>query len=413
MTMIHIPQLIEHKRDGGELSAEEIRHVIRGFTNGTIPDYQMSALSMAIFYSGMSEAETSVLTAAMRDSGSVFVWPSGTPPKVDKHSTGGVGDKISLVLAPLLACGDVWVPMVSGRGLGITGGTLDKLESIPGFNVHLRFQQGLKQLEKHHAFLAGQTDDFCPADKKLYALRDVTGTVPSMHLIIASIMSKKLAESLDRLVLDVKFGAGAFMKSRESAEQLAKGLQAAGNGNGIATSYVLSPMDEPIGRAVGNWLEVREAVDVLRGEGPRDVRELVLDLAEYVDDCPRKELVRRLDSGRAYEKFLDIVGAQSGEVSALEKPHGPHSASVKLPLPAPQSGELLRFDAGIVGAVVVRLGGGRQASSDEIDFSVGLDRIVKVGEKVAKGDPLCIVHAPDDSAADGALRELSKAIQIG
>ncbi|HEX8678693.1 MAG TPA: thymidine phosphorylase, partial [Chthoniobacterales bacterium] len=225
---MHIPTLIEKKRDGAELTADEIRSLVDGFTRGEIPDYQMSAWAMAVFFRGMSARETTDLTMAMMKSGRVLEYPPGSPPKVDKHSTGGVGDKVSLVLAPLLACDEVWVPMISGRGLGITGGTLDKLESIPGFNVNLDEQRALKQLERIGVFMIGQTADICPADKKLYALRDVSGTVPSQPLIVASIMSKKLAENLDRLVLDVKFGRGAFMKTRAEAEQLARSMTEVG-----------------------------------------------------------------------------------------------------------------------------------------------------------------------------------------
>src|SRR2546421_477421 len=221
---MHIPSLIEKKRDGGELTAAEIEELIADFTQGLIPDYQLSAWAMAVFFRGMTAAETQHLTDAMMRSGRVLKYPQNSPPKIDKHSTGGVGDKVSLVLAPLLACDDVWVPMISGRGLGITGGTLDKLESIPGFNINLDEKRALQQLDQIGVFIIGQTEDICPADKKLYALRDVTGTVPSQPLIVASIMSKKLAENLDRLVLDVKFGSGAFMKTREKAQQLSEAM---------------------------------------------------------------------------------------------------------------------------------------------------------------------------------------------
>src|SRR6202030_2678820 len=276
---IHVPSLIEKKRDGHELSANEIEFLIEPFTHDQIPDYQMSAWAMAVFFRGMTSVETQHLTDAMMNSGRVFKYPKGSPPKIDKHSTGGVGDKVSLVLAPLLACDGVWVPMISGRGLGITGGTLDKLESIPGFNVHLDEKRALKQLDRIGLFMIGQTEDICTADKKLYALRDVTGTVPSQPLIVASVMSKKLAENLDRLVLDVKFGSGAFMKTREEAEQLAKAMTSVGNLMGVKVTHLLSPMDEPLGRTVGNALEVTECVEVLQGGGPPDLIKLIVDLA--------------------------------------------------------------------------------------------------------------------------------------
>src|ERR1041384_8147618 len=264
---MHIQTLIERKRDGEELSPDEISALIDGFTRGEIPDYQMSAWAMAVLFRGMTAKETRALTNAMMKTGRVLKYPKGAPPKIDKHSTGGIGDKVSLVLAPLLACDEVWVPMISGRGLGITGGTLDKLESIPGFNVNLDEKRALKQLEKIGVFMIGQTEDICPADKKLYALRDVTGTVPSQPLIVASIMSKKLAENLDRLVLDVKFGSGAFMKTKEDAQKLAESMQKVGESMKVKTSYLLNPMDEPLGRNVGNALEVAEGVEVFKGGG--------------------------------------------------------------------------------------------------------------------------------------------------
>src|SRR5207249_9696960 len=268
---MHFPSRIEKKRDGQSLTTKEINNLVEDFVVGDLPDYQMSALAMAVFFRGMTSTETHHLTEAMMQSGRVLRYPEGSPPKIDKHSTGGVGDKVSLVLAPLLACDEVWVPMISDRGLGITGGTLDKLESIPGFNVNLDEKRALKQLEKIGVFMIGQTEDICPADKKLYALRDVTGTVPSQPLIVASIMSKKLAESLDRLVLDVKFGSGAFMKTRAEAEELAQGLTSIGQQMGVNVSHLISPMDEPLGCAVGNALELQEAVQTLQGNGPADL----------------------------------------------------------------------------------------------------------------------------------------------
>src|SRR3954447_16877665 len=296
---MHIPTLIEKKREGGELSADEINFLVTGFTAGEIPEYQMSAWAMAVFFRGMTADETQHLTHAMMESGSVFEYPPGCPPMIDKHSTGGVGDKVSLVLAPLLACDEAWVPMISGRGLGITGGTLDKLESIPGFNIHLDEARALKQLEGIGLFMIGQTEDICPADKKLYALRDVTGTVPSQALIVASIMSKKLAENLDRLVLNVKFGRGAFMKTRTEAEQLARAMTDVGELMGVQMSHLLSPMDEPLGRAVGNALEVVECVEILQGGGPQDLIPLILDLAAKVSSVSREQLAARLKNGSA------------------------------------------------------------------------------------------------------------------
>lgn len=409
---MHVPHLIERKRDGQALTGEEVSAVIEGFSTGKVPDYQMSALAMAIFFRGMSEAETSALTASMRDSGRVFQWPDGSPPKIDKHSTGGIGDKVSLVLAPLLACENFWIPMVSGRGLGITGGTLDKLESIPGFNVRLSESEALAQIERIGVFMAGQTDDFCPADRKLYALRDVTGTVPSQPLIIASIMSKKLAESLDRLVLDVKFGSGAFMKTREDAEQLAAGLVGAGTGNGVKTRAVLTPMDEPLGRTVGNALEVAESVRTLRNEGPEDLVALTLDLCAAVTELPRETFSRHLSSGAAWEKFVQLVEAQGGNPRVLEDPATFHPAPETAAVEAHCSGTVRQVDAHSIGLASVRLGAGRTLATDEIDHAVGFSGICKTGQHVEKGEPLLVIHARTRQSLEEARKAVRSAVVI-
>src|SRR5437868_10377354 len=382
---MHVPSLIEKKRDGHTLTTKEIKSLVEDFVIGDIPDYQMSALAMAVFFRGMTSAETHHLTEAMMRSGRVLRYPEGSPPKIDEHSTGGVGDKVSLVLAPLLACDEVWVPMISGRGHGITGGTLDKLESIPGFNVNLDAKRALKQLEKIGVFMMSQTEDICPADKKLYALRDVTGTVPSQPLIVASIMSKKLAENLDRLVLDVKFGSGAFMKTKKEAEQLAGAMRAVGKLMGVKVAHLLSPMDEPLGRTVGNALEVTECVEVLQGGGPKDVAELVLDLAEQVSTVKRSQLAAWLKDGTAWKKFISLVYAQDGDASSLEKLGEVHRAPIIQPLPAKSAGKVKKMDAEIIGRVSLLLGGGRKTADDAIDFAVGLSEIKKIGEPVEKG----------------------------
>ena len=368
---MHIPTLIEKKREGSELTAEEIEHLIAGFTEDEVPDYQMSAWAMAVFFQGMTPAETHHLTKAMMESGRVLEYPEGTPPKVDKHSTGGIGDKVSLVLAPLLACDEVWVPMICGRELGITGGTLDKLESIPGFNVHIDERRALAQLESIGVFIIGQTADICPADRKLYALRDVTGTIPSQPLIVASIMSKKLAENLDRLVLDVKFGSGAFMKTHKEAKQLATTMTKVGKLMGVKVSHLLSPMDEPLGRAVGNALEVAECVEILQGGGPPDVVNLVLDLAEQVSKAPRAKLAGWLADGTAWRKFISLVYAQDGDASSLEKITDVHRAPIIHPLLAQSAGTVTKMDAETIGRAFVLLGGGREKVEDTIDFAVG------------------------------------------
>jgi pyrimidine-nucleoside phosphorylase len=406
---MNVPALIERKRDGGTLADDEIRGLVAAFTAGTVPDYQMAALLMAIVFRGMDERETATLTRAMLESGDRFTWPAGTPPKIDKHSTGGIGDKTSLVLAPLLACHGFWVPMISGRGLGITGGTLDKLESIPGFSVAIDPPRALAQLERIGAVMMGQTASLCPADRKLYALRDVTGTVPSVPLIVGSIMSKKLAESLDRLVLDVKFGRGAFMKTRSEAETLAAALCRTGEAMGVATRALLTPMDEPLGRCVGNALEVAEALEVLRGGGPADLVALTLDLAEAASALPRATLAASLRNGLAFDRFAAMVEAQGGDPACLNDFPRVHPAPVARAVPAPRGGILAGLDAAVVGRAALELGAGRRAAGDRVDFRVGFSALAKSGGCLAPGAPLGIVHAADQIAAARAAAELVRA----
>ncbi len=409
---MHVPSLIEKKRDGGAMTADEIDFLIDSFTLGDIADYQMSAWAMAVFFRGMTAAETQHLTTAMMNSGRVLKYPADSPAKVDKHSTGGVGDKTSLVLAPLLACAGEWVPMISGRSLGITGGTLDKLESIPGFNVQIDERRALAQLKSIGLFMIGQTADICPADKKLYALRDVTGTVPSQPLIVASIMSKKLAESLDRLVLDVKFGRGAFMKTRAEAQQLAASMAEVGTLMGVQVSHVLTPMDEPLGRSVGNALEVAECVEILQGGGPQDVIDLVLDLGAKVSSASRQQLATWLADGSAWRKFVALVYAQDGDASALEKITELHKAPLIHPLRAPRAGTVASMDAEAIGRAAVFLGAGRAKADDEIDYAVGFSGIRKVGEAVEEGDALMLIHARDEHALASVLPLVEQAVAI-
>jgi len=396
---MHFPSLIEKKRDGGELSPEEIAQVISGFTRGEIPDYQMSALAMAIFFRGMSDMETWHLTKAMLESGQVLKYPPNSPPKVDKHSTGAIGGKTSLVLAPLLACDEVWVPMISGRGLDITGGTLDKLECIPGFKVDLDQTRAIKQLEHIGVFMIGQTPEICPADKKLYALRDVTGTVPSRPLIVASIMCKKLAENLDRLVLNVRFGKGAFMKTREKAEWLGESMLRVGETMGTKISYLLTAMDEPI--------------DVLRGRGPADVINLVLDLATKVANAPRAQLQKWLQDGSAWKKFVSLVEAQDGSASVLEKIASVYKAPLTREITSDRNGKIIAMDAEKIGRASLLLGGGRQQVEDKIDFAVGISDLKKVGESVQRDEPLMRVHARTNDALQRVLPLLRKAAVVG
>ncbi len=409
----HVPTLIEHKREGGAFTAEQIDFLISGLTDGSIPEYQWSALAMAIYFRGMTAEETWHLTRAMRDSGTVIQYPDGHPPIVDKHSTGGVGDKVSLILAPLLACDGLWVPMISGRGLGITGGTLDKLESIPGFNTRLAEAELIPQLQKIGVFMAGQTDRLCPADRKLYSLRDVTGTVPSQPLIVASIMSKKLAENLDRLVLDVKFGSGAFMKTRPEAQSLADAMAAVAKLAGVEFTAQLNPMNEPLGHAVGNALEVHECLETMRGHGPKDLEDLTLTLAEALTETPRAKLQSWLHDGTAYAKFEQLVTAHGGNPEDLatlvaEIHRAPHIIEVL----APSSGTLSRFDALTVGRACVALGGGRAKATDAIDFAVGFDALAKCGQTLRQGDRICRIHARTAEAAAAAQEQILSAISI-
>lgn len=409
---MHVPSLIEKKREGGTLSDEEIRSLIADFTAGELPDYQMSALAMAIYFRGMSPEETASLTKAMLESGEVFTWPEEHPPIVDKHSTGGIGDKVSLVLAPLLACDEVWVPMISGRGLGITGGTLDKLEAIPGFDVNVPQIDALRQLERIGVVMMGQTADICPADKKLYALRDVSGTVPSIPLIVASIMSKKLAESLNRLVLDVKHGSGAFMKTEEDARSLADAMRSVGEAMGVEISTVLNPMDEPLGHAVGNALEVQESIDTLKGNGPTDLVSITLDLAAQVSSADRQQLETWLNDGTAWEKFVALVEAQGGDVAVLDDYAAVHPAPVIHAIEAEKSGRLSRIDAATVGHASLELGAGRAKATDEVDFAVGFSEIAKCGTEVSKGDCVAKVHARSEEAAQRAERQFREGLTI-
>lgn len=410
---MHVPTLIEKKREGEELTAEEIACLVSGFTSSEISDSQTSAWAMATFFQGMTLAEIHHFTRAMMESGRVLDYPANTPPKVDQHSTPGVGDKVSLVLAPLLACDKVWVPMTCGRRLGPIGGTLDKFESIPGVNTHLDERRALSQLESIGVFIIEQTEDICPAERKLHALRGATGTIPSQPLMAASIMSRKLAENLDRLVLDVKFGAGALLKTRKDAKQLAASMTKVGKLMGVKVSHLLTPMDEPLGRTVGNALEVAECVEILQGGGPSDVVDLVLNLAGQVSAAPRAKLARWLSDGTAWRKFISLVYAQDGDASSLERITEVHRAPIIHPLLAKSGGTVRKMDAETIGRVSLLLGAGRQTADDAIDFAVGLSGIKKIGERVEAGEPLFSVHARSDQALGSVLPILEHAVEIG
>jgi pyrimidine-nucleoside phosphorylase len=394
-------QIIARKRDGHSLRDEEIAWIIDGFVREEVADYQMSALAMAIVLRGMDDRETAMLTERMLASGVTLSWPAAGGPHVDKHSTGGVGDKISLVLAPLLACCGLRVPMISGRGLGATGGTLDKLESIPGFRTNLSLNEIRRLTETVGCVITGATDELAPADRKLYALRDVTATVESIPLITASIMSKKLAEGLDALVLDVKHGSGAFMKTLGDARRLAESMVAVGARIGVKTTALLTDMNQPTGRMAGNAVEVNEALESLAGGGPGDVRELTLALgAELLlatggtesPESARSRLAAELDSGRALEKFREMVRAQGGDLNA-PRPIAPETIIV-----AERAGYVAAIDTGSLGAAIVELGGGRKKSGDAVDHSVGLEMLIRHGDPVKPGQPLLRLFASPEAA---------------
>ena len=417
--------LIEFKRSGKALASEEIQRSIREFTAGKIPDYQMAAMLMAIYFRGLSSAETRALTLAMRDSGRVLQFPKDPRPVVDKHTTGGIGDKVSLPLAPLLACLGFRVPMISGRGLGITGGTLDKLDSIPGFKTLLPIGEIVRHTQNIGCVICGQTDEIVPADKKIYALRDASGTVPSIPLIVASILSKKLAENLDALILDVKFGSAAFMQTKSDALKLARALAALGNDCGVNTRAILTDMNAPLGRAAGNWLEVKESVACLEGRTPEtlaDLREIVLVCAAHLLVQTRKarnfKSAKRtaedcLASGAPRKKFDEMLRAQGGDIAAFNRKLSLDStAPVVVELKSPRSGFVSRCDARIIGEVIRDLGGGRLTQDSPINHDVGMDGIVRRGERVEKSSSLARIHAASKADANLALGRLESAFEI-
>lgn len=395
-------EVIGKKRDGVPLTKDEIFDFVLGYSRNEIPDYQMAALAMAIFFRSMNAEETSFLTEAMLNSGDRLNRLNSEVPRVGKHSTGGLGDKTSLILAPLLACFPVHVPKLSGRGLGITGGTLDKLESIPGFRTNLTPQEIDTQLKSVGCVITGATSNIVPADKKLYGLRDVTATVPSIPLIASSIMSKKLAESLDALVLDVKFGTGAFMASRQQAEVLSQAMINIGNHMNVATDAILSDMNQPLGKAVGNACEVNEALDVLRGNGPSDVVELVLQLCARIlvaaklfsnGELAKTKLESKLRDGSALERFEQMVTAQGGMLPARSLPIAPSHA-----LLSPNSGRVSGIDGQKLGLAIIQLGGGRRVANSAIDPRVGLIMEKRIGEHVDAEEPLLRILASEEMA---------------
>ncbi|HTY05953.1 MAG TPA: thymidine phosphorylase [Gemmatimonadales bacterium] len=414
--------LIERKRDGASLTAEEWSALIAAYTAGRVPDYQISALLMAVVFRGLERHELAALTDAMLASGDRLAFDGWATPRIDKHSTGGVGDKVSLVLAPLVAACGVAVPMMSGRGLGHTGGTLDKLEAIPGFRTGLSLAEAKAQVMKIGCVLIGQTPEIAPADKRLYALRDVTATVEAIPLIAASIMSKKLAEGLTGLVLDVKHGSGAFLPPTEKGLELAQTMISLGEDRGCPTVALLTAMDRPLGRACGNALETEEAILALRGEGPADLMEVTYALGvemllqakvETTAKKARKKLESVLGSGLAAEKFEQIIEAQGGNPKTLDDPSVlPQAGAVEVYL-APATGVVQRVDPRIIGRAVVQLGGGRTKVDDVVDPTVGFVITVKPGDKVLAGEPIASVFAKDPAGIKLGFDSLGQAIVIG
>ncbi|MGI6782153.1 MAG: pyrimidine-nucleoside phosphorylase [Acholeplasmataceae bacterium] len=412
--------LILKKRDGKELTKEEIKFLIDNYVKGRIPDYQMSAFLMATYFQGMTEQESTALSQAVRDSGKVYDLSKIKGIKVDKHSTGGVGDKVTLILGPMVAALGAKFAKMSGRGLGHTGGTLDKLEAIKGFQVEQTEERFIELVSKNGLAVIGQSDDITPADKLLYALRDVTGTVESVPLIASSIMSKKLASGSDVIVLDVKFGSGAFMKTVKDAEELAKVMVEIGNLAGKKMTAILTSMDEPLGHKIGNSLEVYEAIETLSGKGPEDLVSVCVEIGAYllVDaklfndlDLARAELRKTLKDGRALEKFKVLVKNQGGDVSMVENPESFLTAK-KHKLLASENGYIESFITSDIGTAGRILGAGRLTKEDVLDLSVGIDLHLKIGDKVETGDVIATIYHNDKGLSD-AIQVLNNAIKIG
>jgi pyrimidine-nucleoside phosphorylase len=419
---VQVPTLIERKRNGEALSADEWAELISTYTNGRIPDYQMAAFLMAVWFRGLTEAELLTLTALMRDSGDQLRFPDLSVPVVDKHSTGGVGDKTSLILAPMAASAGVAVPMISGRGLGHTGGTVDKLESIPGFRTDLSLREAEAQVNRLGCAMIGQTGEIAPADKKIYGLRDVTATIDSIPLIAASIMSKKLAEGLNGLVLDVKTGAGAFMPDMAKSIELAQTMIAIGQAHDCPTVALLTTMDHPLGQAAGNALEVKECVQAMRGEGPEDLMEVTYALGVAMlqvggvaqDPAPaRAALEGAIHSGRAAELFARIIEAQGGNPAVVDNPGLLPQAPVQRVYEAPEDGVIRRIEPRSIGRGIAALGGGRFAMDDVLDPAVGFVFSTKPGDSVERGQPLATVHARNEHDLEIGFEVLRTAITVG
>lgn len=412
--------LIEKKRDGRQLTKEEIQFIIKGYTDESIPDYQMSALLMAVFFQGMSEQECAELTMAMIQSGDTIDLSGIEGIKVDKHSTGGVGDTTTLVLGPLVAAVGVPVAKMSGRGLGHTGGTIDKLEAVPGFHMELSNEEFIKLVNENKIAIVGQSGNLTPADKKLYALRDVTATVNSIPLIASSVMSKKIAAGADAIVLDVKTGAGAFMKDIDDAKELARTMVNIGNTVGKKAVAIISDMSQPLGYAIGNALEVREAIATLRGEGPKDLEELCLTLGSHMVylankassfEEARKMLTDAIESGKAIETMKAFLQAQGGDPAVVDQVEKLPQAEYKIKLEAKESGYISEIIANEIGTAAMILGAGRETKESKIDLSVGIELHKKVGDRVEQGDTLVTIHSNRENVED-VKKKLYESIKI-
>ncbi|MBI3819216.1 MAG: thymidine phosphorylase [Planctomycetes bacterium] len=422
MSFSSIPELIKKKRDGGIFTPSEVEHLVIGIARGYVEPYQASALCMAVFFRGLDDDELVAWTMAMRDSGRTLDWSGSRGIRVDKHSTGGVGDKISIPLAPIVASCGVAVPMLSGRGLGHTGGTLDKLEAIPGFRTQLTIEELIRNVNEIGVAMGGQTADLAPADKMLYSLRDVTATVESIPLIVSSILAKKLAEKLDGLVMDVKFGSGAFMQSTADARSLAKRIVATAKLAGCPTVALLTNMDAPLGAACGNANEIAESVEILQGGGPSDVRDLTIELAaemlmlaKAAVDLPagRARARSAIADGAALRKFGELIQKQGGDPGVIDDPSRLPQAPRTAVWKTPEAGYLQKMDAGKVGLAVVALGGGRAKVKDTIDPAVGVRLLQKLGARVDRGQPVFEIAYREENRREIADRYLNESVVVG
>jgi pyrimidine-nucleoside phosphorylase len=415
-------ELIKKKRNNQVLEESELREFLTGYVKGTIPDYQMAAMLMAIYFNSMEPDEIDSLVAIMLESGDRMNFSHLDRYVADKHSTGGVGDKVSIILGPLLASAGLAIPMISGRSLGHTGGTLDKLETIPGFRTNIDLSEFNRLVHDVGIAMISQTDEICPADRKMYALRDVTGTIESIPLICGSIMSKKIAEGIQGLVLDVKTGNGAFMKTKERAQKLGAALQRIGKSFQITTDVVYTSMDQPLGRYAGLWCEIQESVDGLHGKGPEDTMIITYELgarlllqanlaqSREAAITLQKDLIH---SGAAYDKFLEMVGAQSGDPEVFDNNSEHHGAHFEQIIAAPLSGIIQKMDTYIIGLAIVELGGGRKKASDLIDPSAGIEFYHKIGAEISKGDTIMRCFNSNESKLEGASRMLTSSFEIG